>query len=43
MLIVMRPEATPAEVARVVETIRALGLTPHPLPGATRTAVGMTG
>jgi len=39
----MRSEATPAEVSRVVEAIQALGLTPHPLPGATRTAIGITG
>ena len=43
MLVVMRPEATPAEIARVVEAIRHLELTPHPLPGATRTAIGITG
>ncbi len=43
MLVVMRPEATPAEIARVVEVIRHLELTPHPLPGATRTAIGITG
>ena len=43
MLVVMRSEATPAEVSRVVEAIQALGLTPHPLPGATRTAIGITG
>ena len=43
MLVVMRPHATQAEIDRVVEVITAHGLTPHPLPGATRTAVGMTG
>jgi 3-deoxy-7-phosphoheptulonate synthase len=43
MLVVMRPNATPTEINRVVEAIKAQGLTPHPLPGATRTAVGMTG
>jgi 3-deoxy-7-phosphoheptulonate synthase len=43
MLVVMRPNATQAEIDRVVEVIRSHGLTPHPLPGATRTAVGMTG
>jgi len=43
MLVVMRPSATPAEINRVLEVIRAQGLEPHPLPGATRTAVGMTG
>jgi 3-deoxy-7-phosphoheptulonate synthase len=43
MLVVMRPNATPAEIDRVVDVIKSQGLTPHPLPGATRTAVGMTG
>ena len=43
MLVVMRSHATAAEIARVVETIAGLGLTPHPLPGATRTAIGITG
>lgn len=43
MLVVMRPNATQAEIDRVVEAIKAQGLTPHPLPGATRTAIGMTG
>jgi 3-deoxy-7-phosphoheptulonate synthase len=43
MLVVMRPNATQAEIDRVVQVIRSQGLTPHPLPGATRTAIGMTG
>jgi 3-deoxy-7-phosphoheptulonate synthase len=43
MLVVMRPHATQAEIDRVVDVIRSQGLTPHPLPGATRTAIGMTG
>lgn len=43
MLVVMRSDATPAQIQRVVEAVAALGLTPHPLPGSTRTAVGMTG
>ena len=43
MLVVMRPNATPAEIDRVVDVIKSQGLTPHPLPGATRTAIGMTG
>ena len=43
MLVVMRPNATQAEIDRVVGVIQAQGLTPHPLPGATRTAIGMTG
>jgi 3-deoxy-7-phosphoheptulonate synthase len=43
MLVVMRSDATPDQVGRVVEVIRSQNLTPHVLPGATRTAVGMTG
>ena len=43
MLVVMRSQATPDELERVLEAIRALGLTPHPMPGPTRTAIGITG
>src|SRR4051812_4970699 len=43
MLVVMRSHATPDQVARALETIRAMGLTPHPMPGPTRTAIGITG
>jgi 3-deoxy-7-phosphoheptulonate synthase len=43
MLVVMKPNATEGEIARVVEKIRALGLTPHPIPGAQRVAIGVTG
>ncbi|HEU4382573.1 MAG TPA: 3-deoxy-7-phosphoheptulonate synthase [Anaeromyxobacteraceae bacterium] len=43
MLVVMTPHATPAQVEAVVERIRSLGLTPHPIPGAQRVAIGITG
>jgi len=43
MLIVMKPSATQAEIDAVVERIRSLGLTPHPIPGAQRVAIGITG
>jgi 3-deoxy-7-phosphoheptulonate synthase len=43
MLVVMRPDATPAQIDRVVSVIESQKLTPHVLPGATRTAIGMTG
>jgi 3-deoxy-7-phosphoheptulonate synthase len=43
MLVVMQTDATDAQIDRVVEVIRSRSLTPHVLPGATRTAVGMTG
>jgi 3-deoxy-7-phosphoheptulonate synthase len=43
MLVVMHSHATPEQVERVLEAIRTLNLTPHPMPGATRTAIGITG
>src|SRR5713226_9266154 len=43
MLVVMDKHATPADVEQVVAAIRRMGLTPHPMPGATRTAIGITG
>jgi 3-deoxy-7-phosphoheptulonate synthase len=43
MLVVMDKHAGPAEVEQVVAAIRQMGLTPHPMPGATRTAIGITG
>jgi 3-deoxy-7-phosphoheptulonate synthase len=43
MLIVMRPDATDKQIDGVVSTITAQKLTPHVMPGATRTAIGMTG
>lgn len=43
MLIVMQSQATSGEIDGVVAAIREGGLTPHVLPGATRTAIGMTG
>src|SRR5499433_4542239 len=43
MLIVMRPDATGEQVKAVLDAITALGLKPHPMPGASRTAIGITG
>ncbi len=43
MLVVMQADADPQQVTAVLDAIRDLGLTPHPLPGATRTAIGITG
>src|SRR5436190_22207372 len=43
MLIVMKPSATAHDVDAVVEIIQTVGLRPHPMPGATRTAIGITG
>ena len=42
MLIVMTTNATDVEVANVVRAITALGFRAHPMPGATRTAIGIT-
>jgi 3-deoxy-7-phosphoheptulonate synthase len=43
MLIVMKTSATAHEIDAVVEAVQAMGLRPHPLAGATRTAIGITG
>jgi len=43
MLIVMNANATEGEIAGVVRMIESLGFRPHVMPGATRTAIGVTG
>ncbi len=43
MLVVMERTALPEQVQHVCDIITKLGLTPHPLPGAQRTAIGITG
>ena len=43
MLVVMNANATDAEIAAVVRVIESLGLRAHTMPGATRTAIGITG
>ncbi len=43
MLIVMDMHAGPPEIEAVCNAIRALGLVPHSMPGAQRTAIGITG
>src|SRR5690349_23994348 len=43
MLVVMQSHATSGQVDRVLETILAMGLTPHAMPGPTRTAICITG
>jgi len=43
MLVVMRREATPAEIEVVKEKIRSLGFMPHEIPGVQRVAIGITG
>jgi 3-deoxy-7-phosphoheptulonate synthase len=43
MLVVMHSHATTQQIEQVAEAIRRMNLTPHPMPGATRTAIGITG
>lgn len=43
MLIVMKADATEREIADVVSVITDLGLRAHTMPGAQRTAIGITG
>ena len=39
----MKPGAAPQEADAVINAIQKIGLRPHPMPGATRTAIGITG
>ena len=43
MLIVMKPDATDGQIEAVIRVIEELGFKPHPMPGTTRTAIGITG
>ncbi len=43
MLVVMKAQATVEHIEAVCAQIERLGLRPHPLPGAERTAIGITG
>jgi len=43
MLIVMKADATDSQIEAVLRVIEGLGLKGHPMPGATRTAIGITG
>jgi 3-deoxy-7-phosphoheptulonate synthase len=43
MLVVMHRQATAEQIEQVLAEIRRMELTPHPMPGATRTAIGITG
>jgi 3-deoxy-7-phosphoheptulonate synthase len=43
MLVVMQAAATEEQVREVCKRIEALGLKAHPMPGALRTAIGITG
>jgi len=43
MIIVLRPEATEAQVNHIIDKVKALGLTPHVSKGAVRTIIGVIG
>jgi 3-deoxy-7-phosphoheptulonate synthase len=43
MLVVMKSTATQADIDHACSVIESLGLTPHPIPGKLRTAIGITG
>jgi 3-deoxy-7-phosphoheptulonate synthase len=43
MLVVMKAQATPEQIQAVCEYVEQLGFRAHPLPGAQRTAIGITG
>jgi 3-deoxy-7-phosphoheptulonate synthase len=43
MLVVMQSHATEDQVRAVCQRIESLGLKAHPIPGAARTAIGITG
>ena len=43
MLVVMQSQASAAQIQAVVDKISELGLRAHPMPGPTRTAIGITG
>ena len=43
MLIVMTAHAGKAEIDNVVRVVEALGFRAHVMPGATRSAIGVTG
>jgi 3-deoxy-7-phosphoheptulonate synthase len=43
MLVVMQAQATEEQIHAVCQRIEALGFKAHPIPGSTRTAIGITG
>src|ERR1700747_1403545 len=43
MLVVMQSHATDAQIRAVCDRIESLGFKAHPIPGAVRTAIGITG
>jgi 3-deoxy-7-phosphoheptulonate synthase len=43
VLVVMRQDATPEQIQGVAKAVEARGYRAHPIPGAQRTAIGITG
>lgn len=43
MLILLRTDATSAEIAAVTQRVKELGFMPHEIPGVQRVAIGITG
>ncbi len=43
MLIVMKPQASEEDIRRVCQRVESMGYRAHPIPGAQRTAIGITG
>jgi 3-deoxy-7-phosphoheptulonate synthase len=43
MLILMTKDATPEQIQQVCHRVREVGFVPHEIPGAMRTAIGITG
>lgn len=43
MIIVLRPEATEAQINHIIDKVKALGLTPHVSKGSERTIIGVIG
>jgi 3-deoxy-7-phosphoheptulonate synthase len=43
MLIVMRADASAADIEKVIQAVETLGLNAHEMPGEARTAIGITG
>ena len=43
MLVVMDNHATPEQINRVVKTIEEMGYAARPMPGETRTTIGLVG
>jgi len=43
MLVVMSSHATQEQIDQVLAAIQRMNLQPHPMPGPTRTAIGITG